>query len=287
MTLPVRLKVYFQIMSKWPTAFIVFLLSISSVFCLSGCLNSTAQKSDKVSFKDEKSMREALKGTWILKEYEDSIDAGLTPKLLEYMLEGLYSIKYSSDTDCHFISGLGGRVLTTDYDKALGDERCSIGILTSSGQIVFTKSDSKKSDSAMLIIDGADTILKIRDTVDRYFVKYDGSKCDNIDVYNHLVNSKFIAGKYYREEDKDKAKHIIFTKCGNIEGAINIDGSLDGMDGYFVTIANSSLGLDVMKFAGSGHNYNSDRRFHWEVVVDSLILKPEKATRRIVLVKSQ
>src|SRR5580698_2113773 len=83
-------------MRKRFTAFIILLLTISAICTISSCHNNNAAKAPNASlvFKDEQSMRETLKGIWILKEYEDSIDAGLTPKLLEYMLRTRSCINY-------------------------------------------------------------------------------------------------------------------------------------------------------------------------------------------------
>jgi len=238
---------------------------------MSACQNNTTPPPpDKLTFKDAKSMQDALRGTWILKEYEDSIDGGLTPKLLEYMLEDVYSIKYNSDTECQFILGNGGVRITADYYKAWREQSYSVDFVRSSGRILFTNTDTRKTDTAQLIIDGADTVLKIRDSLAIYFVKYDASKCQNTDEYNHLINSKFIAGKYYLVSDTGRKHHIIFTKCGKVEGAEYIAPELKDHSDYEVQFTHFSTYPDAITF--NDPQFKIGRPYYWEVRKDTLRL---------------
>ena len=255
-------------MPKKSIVFILLWLS-AAVFYLSGCQNSNTAPA-KFGFKDERSMSEALRGTWILQEYMDSIDAGLTPKLLEFMLENIYSIKYTSDTDCLFVLGMGGARITADYDKAWREQRYSVDFLTSSGLMIFTNRDTKKIDTAQFVIDGSDTILKIRDTSAIYFVKYDASRCQNIDEYNHLINSKFIAGKYYLANDTGRTHHIIFTKCGKVEGVEYISSELKDHSDYDVQFTHFSTYPDAITF--NNPKFKIGRQYYWEVIKDTLRL---------------
>ena len=268
-------------MSKWPNAFIGFLLSISSVFCLSGCLNSTAQKSDKFIFKDEKSMRDALRGRWILKEYEDSIDAGLTPKLLEYMLEKMNYISYSSEHDILIVRGLFHHIEKNhfwDVDRSVDSSSVSFEPLID--KLIFRVTEqsyeSKRIiDTAEFVINEMDTVLRVhQDSKVIDFIKYDAGLCSNNDEYGHLVNSKFIAGKYYLYSDTGHAHHIIFTKCGDIEGAQYIDPAFNGYSNYGIGL----MGFRTEPDRISMDNPNDKRMdaeaviMPWRVLNDSLIL---------------
>ena len=258
-------------MANRTTALIFLLLSIAVLCLMSACQSNTNPPPPyKLTFKDTKSMQDALRGTWILKKYEDSIDGGLTPKLLEYMLDDVYSIKYNSDTDCQFILGNGGARITADYYRAWREQSYSVDFVRSKGRIIFTNTDTRKTDTAQLIIDDADTVLKIQDSLAIYFVKYGASKCQNSDGYEHLINSKFIAGKYYLASDTARKHHIIFTKCGKVEGAEYISEQLKEHTNYDVKFNGFSIYPDVITFRRP--EFVIDRPYYWEVLKDTLRL---------------
>ena len=272
-------------MSKWPLAFLVFLSSTSCVFFLPGCRNSDTQKSDKVSFKDAKSMQGALKGSWILKEYEDSIDAGLTPKLLEYMLKDLRLLEFSDTSFTSFSS----------YSVGTNVSRAKKTFSVIASPILFPGlckllisvpvEDSDQVDTAYYEISGDDTILRLHhDSREIVFEKYIGNKCSGTDPYDHLVSSKFIAGKYYRTDDNEKQHHIIFTRCGNIEGAENISKRLETRLRYTIKLSSFLTGPDMLLFSSEAR---LSQEYFWQVSEDSLILSHGADGDRIVLVKAQ
>jgi hypothetical protein len=273
-------------MAKQSIALIVFVFSLLCIYFLQGCHN-TAAPSVKLSFKDEKSMRMALEGTWILKEYEDSIDAGLTPKLLEYMLNDFCLLEFADSTCTAYslysfganapgtkktVSSIASLILFPDLCKLL---------------IIVPVADSGQVDTAFYEISGDDTILRLRhDSMELVFEKYIGNKCLGIDSYDHLVSSKFIAGKYYRTDDNEKQHHIIFTRCGNVEGAENISNGLATKTKYDVKLSSFLTEPDMIFFFSEAR---LSQEYFWQVNEDSLILsqRPEGNAQRIVLVKAQ
>jgi hypothetical protein len=250
-------------------------------------------------------MHEALKGTWILKEYEDSTDAGLTPKLLAYLLGTKSQISY--DMDHMIISGfepMRDGMLNYTGPKAVyalrfdaPDRRLVIEIRSDTTSTDFDDEGSPierklpsrivEIDTADFIVEGADTILRLNVGANQKdFVKYANTKCPDQSVYIHLVNSKFITGKYYALTDTGHAHHIAFTRCGGLEGAGNIDASLTEMTEYEVNVANFTTKPDAIEFYNP--EYKIGRTFYWQVDHDSLILyqDAQDKEKQIVLVKT-
>lgn len=232
-------------------------------------------------------MREAMAGNWILQEYEDSIDAGLTPKLLEYMLDKPNSIAYGIDpqSDSLHPDNLIGMVYQHDKSEELN---ASFKYAESRIDFFSLQQKSKHVASAQFLIDSPDAILRVSfDSLPRPldFVKYDVGSCPHMTAYSHLINSKFIAGKYYRSDDTARKHHIIFTRCGNIEGAQNIDESMRNYEVYTVLYVGFKTNPDIVLFINA--QYNKADMLSWEVSGDSLILRRERDPdeRRIVLVK--
>ena len=275
------------------------LLYVVALICLflSGCHNSgnTDATSGKTTFKDERSMRAAMMGSWILQEYTDSIDAGLTPKLLEFMLEKQRLIEYDPNKK----EGTADPVHSVYISEGnSNDEQLMLADFKfADNKIIFRKQAGDTSGKAIGQVVNADVIINAPDTILRLytdsllssyidFVKYDNSKCPDIDVYHHLINSKFIAGKYFREDDRGKERHIIFTRCGNIEGAENIDPSLHGHTDYDISMSHFLTSPDAIELYDPV--LKMGRTFYWEVSEDSLILRPNKSDKgtSIVLIKA-
>ena len=238
-------------------------------------------------------MRDALKGSWILQEYEDSIDAGLTPKLLEYMLDKPNGIFYSVDpwTDSLHPDNIVEMGYKTDKTLDLravfkfAESKMEFYSLPDSASGAI----SKLIATAEFIIDTPDAILKFHfDTSQRAvnFVKYDVGTCPHMTAYSHLINSKYLAGKYYRNDDEGKKHHIILTRCGSIEGAENIDVSMKEYALYSPVYFGFKTNPDVVIFYDK--QYIKADMLSWEVDQDSLILSHEGGidTKRIVLVKA-
>lgn len=270
--------------------------------CLPGCHNNTAAPSGNLSFKDEKSMRDALKGTWILEEYVDSIDAGLTPKLLEYMLEKMNQISYSPAPKNLVIKGVFHPLeMNSFWDLDRSVDSCMVIFEPHVNKLVFNivehyYASKHLIDTAEFIFNGPDTLLRVYQgaaVID--FIKYDASHCPGISEYDHLTNSKFIAGKYYLDSDTEKKHHILFTKCGGVEGAENISADLRGFNSYKTVLPFNLIGPDELNlYEGNKPSDNQNMSgemcvaiFSWEVKTDSLILKPERMDKRIVLVKAR
>ena len=253
-------------------------------------------------------MREALKGTWILKEYEDSVDAGLTPKLLEYMLgsRSCYNYDLRQLTTSGFQTTLNkdlyfDKNTTEDYQLSFDIAHNKLIIkVTIDTAISDIDADGKpglrtaslnnitESDTAEFLVEYGDTILRLhRDSTKTDFVKYDNNRCERVDAYSHLINSKFIAGKYFRADDQMKSRHIIFTRCGNVEGPENIEPSLSENTEYGVSLTNFSTTPDAIEFYNP--KFKMGRTYYWEVNEDSLILShdPDGKGNPIVLVKAQ
>jgi hypothetical protein len=296
-------------MAKRITAFIILLLTISGICFMSACHSNAAKApATRFGFKDEQSMRQALQGTWILQEYMDSVDAGLTPKLLEYLLGSRSCINYDLKqfTTSGFQTSLNKNL---NYDNSAAENYqlsfdvahnkliikvtidTTISDIDAAGKPVLRTASLGKStetDTAEFMVEYGDTILRLhRDSMQTNFVKYDNSRCEHVDAYSHLINSKFIAGKYYRLDDQSKARHIIFTRCGNIEGPENIEPSLTENTQYGVSLTNFSTTPDAIEFYNP--KYKMGRTYYWEVNEDSLILShdPDGKGNPIVLVKVQ
>jgi hypothetical protein len=285
-------------MAKLSSAFIVFVSSISCIYFLSGCNNNTVAPSAKLSFKDEKSMREALKGTWILKAYMDSIDAGLTPKLLEYMLGKCNRIKFVSESNILLINKRAKFMDEGQYHNLDGwTDSLIVKFSPNDNKIIFIETIDPKqkpvADTAEYIFSHNDTILRLyKDSTTVDFVKYSIGKCDDIGDYSHLINSKYIAGKYYSLDDTAHLHHIIFTKCGNMEGAKYIMPKLSGYSTYFVSIEGFLTGSDrIVLYNDNGPDSNIiPILYNWSVIDDSLILRSNQADcsdQPIVLVKAR
>jgi hypothetical protein len=255
--------------------------------CIVGFMPSGCHYSEKNSpppiFKNEKAMQLFLKGRWILKGYEDSTDAGLSPKLLEYMLGQKISIQYGK---------IAAGWLSFDDDTS---EQYTVRCDNPCNKIylkIKTAGRSPGADTAEFIIADGDTILRIyADSAIRDYVKYDVGMCIGINEYSHLVNSKFIAGKYYALADTAHRHHIIFTRCGGIEGASFIAPEFKDMTNYDVVLAGFFTDPDqVSLYNIHAPNWRSiDQNIHWDVVNDSLKLWHDRfgKTEPIVLVKVQ
>ena len=296
-------------MAKRITSFIILVLTISGIYLISAChRNAPKAPPAEFGFKDEQSMREALKGTWILKEYEDSVDAGLTPKLLEYMLgsRSCYNYDLRQLTTSGFQTTLNkdlyfDKNTTEDYQLSFDIAHNKLIIkVTIDTAISDIDADGKpglrtaslnnitESDTAEFLVEYGDTILRLhRDSTKTDFVKYDNNRCERVDAYSHLINSKFIAGKYFRADDQMKSRHIIFTRCGNVEGPENIEPSLSENTEYGVSLTNFSTTPDAIEFYNP--KFKMGRTYYWEVNEDSLILShdPDGKGNPIVLVKAQ
>jgi hypothetical protein len=242
-----------------------------------GCGMNSGKKSTAVPPMNGSSMQQALKGHWISEEYADSIDAGLTPKLLEYMIDRAGSIDFDP---AHNIA------LLTGSDAI---DTCRVGFDPVGNKVFFTApGQGSAADTAEFIITATDTLLRLhRDSAIVDFTKYDIGACPGISAYSHLVNSKFIAGKYYALSDAAKEHHIIFTRCGSIEGAEYISRLLKNCSSYEAALTNFVTHPDAIEF------YNTQARpglvYYWEVSEDSLILRSGDRNRdnSIVLVKAQ
>ena len=232
-------------------------------------------------------MQEALKGAWILKEYEDSIDAGLTPKLLEYMLKDLRLLEFSDSTCIAYSPYSVGanapgtkKTFSVIASPKLFPDLCKL-------LISAPVADSDQVDTAYYEISGDDTLLRLHhDSKVLVFEKYIGNKCPSIDAYHHLVSSKFIAGKYYKTDDHEKQHHIIFTRCGNVEGAENLSKKLATKTQYAVKLSSFLTGPDMLFFSSEAE---LSQEYFWQLSEDSLILSqgPDSNLNRIVLVRSR
>lgn len=261
---------------------------------LAGCHTNNTTTSTSL-FKDERSMQDALKGSWILQEYADSIDSGLTPKLLEYMLDKKHSLAYypdhkNGDADPTHLVYLWQNKNALE-DQVIADFRYAENkILLFSETIKLAGQKPQKIATAEFIISPSDTILRLYSdsTPDSHIdlIKYDNSNCIHTAAYSHIINSKFIAGKYFRIDDTGKIRHIIFTKCGNLEGVENIDASLSGHSQFEVTITNFYTNPDAIEFFDP--KFDKGQIFNWQVIQDSLILYHDGNAKdnRIVLVKA-
>ena len=225
-------------------------------------------------------MRQAVNGTWILKAYEDSIDAGLTPKLLEYMLVHTNSI--TIDKNKLYFDNDTSELYTTQFDRLNNNIYLKKGV-----------GGSKQIPDTLLcsIIDG-DTLLSIyKDSMLLTFTKYNDDKCADETPYGHLINCKFIAGIYYTLADTARRHHIIFTKCGDIEGAQFIGLGFENVCNYSVSVAGFYTDPDAIALYNTQHNNRkADADFvHWQVVNDSLLLWHDRLGRTtpVVLVKAR
>lgn len=239
-------------------------------------------------------MREALKGSWILQEYADSIDAGLTPKLLEYMLDRQSLIVYAVDP---WDTTNKNNTITIANEETNKDEDYIMIFKCAENKIeLFSKYDSltrempKYVATVEFVSSEPDMVLHLyNDSLKDKpvsFIKYDVGKCPHITPYSHLVHSKFIAGKYYGINDIERKHHIIFTRCGSIEGAENIDPLMRFFGEYGTVITNFRTNPDVIVFINA--EYNKAAKMSWEVNHDSLILyhAGDVKDSRIVLVKA-
>lgn len=265
---------------------LLILNMIAGLFILSGCHND-ARSSEKLGFKDERSMREAMKGNWILQEYSDSIDAGLTPKVLGYMFQDLYGIEYTSDSCLLLFAAHSPSGNTIFMNSSLP---YSLSFIPSQSMVVFRKVSSEgadkglPSDTAVLAVDQADTILRfISGSFSLQLVKYDAYQCPGIDAYSHLVNSRFIAGKYYSAGDTGHLHHIIFSKCGIIEGQEYIGPEFKTKDNYGVTLDPSNNASDQITFMDE----TDQRKDAQAISVDWSVNKDTLTIGKYKLIKSK
>jgi hypothetical protein len=149
---------------------------------------------------------------------------------------------------------------------------------------------AKQIGTLQFVFDGIDTTLMFHsepEAKDSFeFIKYDMNKCSGFPDYMHLVNSKFIAGKYYNVSDTSSLHHIIFTRCGNVEGAENIAPDLTKGSYYEVQLGQFDAGGDVIRFRDAGDNGVAEML--WTVSKDSLILTSDVSNKKkapIVLLK--
>lgn len=251
-------------------------LTLSSGIYLSGCHNTPAP--DKFSFKDETSMRKTLEGTWILEEYMDSTDAGLTPKLLEYMLGKWNQICYESGK-ARIFSLSQTRNAKGSSDTEYRDS-CTVHFYPGANKMIFRiapqvwQHRQPAIDTAEFILSGNDTVLRVHidsNVID--FIKYDIGRCEQMAEYSHLVNSKFIVGKYFALDDTARRHHIIFTKCGSIEGAQYIAPQYKDCSNYDVVIKGFLTEPDQISiYNQSNHSGIQASIMPWRVQNDSLII---------------
>ena len=285
-----------------------FLISIL-LSILAGCRDNGSHLPESFSLKDKPAMQQTLRGTWILREYEDSIDAGLTPKLLELMLGPKSIISYEQG---HLsMWGLYPSRRDTTEEEHVFSEEFELGFDAATQKLIITVSENEeeltvdsagrpnsqratknkvlKVDTAEILVSEGDTVLRLHtDSSFHDFVKYDVGKCKDIVPYAHLVNSKFIAGRYYALSDTGRLHHIIFTKCGSVEGVENISPDLKGYSEYGLELTNFSTFPDAIFFNNPA--YKMGREYYWEVEIDSLRLRStvlDSKAAPIVLVRAR
>jgi hypothetical protein len=261
---------------------IFFVMCITCLTLLSGCHNDNAPP-PKFAFGDERYMQDALQGDWILQEYMDSIDAGLTPKLLEYMFDKVNLLQYRR--------AYGRMQMYTFARFKAAPDTCDLLFDPANNTILFKvvyndgQHPASRTDTAEFIINGSDTVLHLRGAFGQTdYVRYSTDRCTGMDEYSHLINSKFIAGKYYALDDTARHHHIIFTRCGDIEGAEFIFPQLKDYSHYDVLMSGFRTGPDQMSLCQNhdGKMNVSSLLISWTVVNDSLILGKD-----IVLVKAR
>jgi hypothetical protein len=239
--------------------FILQLILIAALLTSLAACRNTSKEEQPFRFKDEKSMREALKGSWILKEYADSVDAGLTPKLLAYMFASENTIDYypdktGKDSDVVVIwkgnssqFTIDDQTFETNFDYKENKLFFSHHYKDTSGK------DITQLDSAEFVVDGIDTTLIFLGDSNphqgRSFIKYNVGSCPEMNAYQHLVNRRLITGKYYNVSDPQHLHHILFSSCGSIEGAGYISSSFSGFSDYDVFVENHLSGLDQISFS--------------------------------------
>ena len=284
-------------MAKGCTVFkaLIFIAVISMT--TSACLHRSP-KEEGSGFKDDAAMRTALRGSWILQEYADSIDAGLTPKLLEYILEREHSIEYYPGAAEGAVTTGAPDKVRVGYQENNTEKTLTVRFDPKANKITFLEPiDLKQSAISYKEVAHAEFLIINRDTNLLFyndstpgkpieFTKYDMNRCDHVPAYLHLVSSRFIAGKYYAADDKDRSHHIIFTKCQNIEGAENISTDFKSSSMYQVELGQFGADGDKIRFMDKEDKGKAE--MVWSVDKDSLILFPySDRSKPIVLLKAK
>lgn len=270
-------------MAKSSSNIIAVVLAVVTFMLIGGC-HTPVKPPEAFAFKSEQAMQNALRGSWILQEYADSIDAGMTPKLLEFMVTKSHAITYSPDGKSM------NEVRIGDQDDK-NSELLSVDFDFKANKLTFyqkgvAKDTTGKPIGAMIAtftINDGDTVLQFQsDSADgkiRDFVKYDINKCPEVSAYEHLVNSKFIAGKYYNAEDKDHIHNIVLTRCGSIQGAENISPTMSGYDHYIPLV--EGFGSEGDKLTLTGAKDVPAREVYWVVDKDSLTLTSTSLSHKL------
>ena len=209
----------------------------------------------------------------------DSIDAGQTPSQLQYIRDRWDELIYFPESnklriDEHFESPD-----MREFDVINYGDSSFVRFDPSSNKFTFYAFFAEYRrrlplvDSAEFIYVDGDTILRIhRDTMPVDLIKYYQGACVQDDPYSHLFKSRFIAGIYYNANDPQHRHHIIFTKCGNMEGCEFISPDFKSYQTYSILIGPDYDGRNSIHFWDeSNHSMNAEAvSQEWSVNKDTL-----------------
>ncbi|MCW3128183.1 MAG: hypothetical protein JWO03_3841, partial [Bacteroidetes bacterium] len=116
------------------------------------------------------------------------------------MLTGEHSLTYYPDTLADGTSTGPPDHIVIGYKQNNIEEDLIVKFDPDSDRIAFFETANRHLASAEFTIDKADTMLVFtNDSLPQkrmIFIKYDMNHCPHVPSYFHLVNDKFIAGKY-------------------------------------------------------------------------------------------
>lgn len=221
----------------------------------------------KIDFQSENGFKNALRGTWILKSYKDSIEKGQTPVMIHALLTGInefnynpykkYSNIFPEDSSYYVFISEKENFIQMGYSIKFDLVIDSITIIEKDISSYYDTVEKKWKDKLVgpknigklsMSTYKNDTIMNLVFINDNFGVnKIELIKCIN---YDQLINNKFIAGIYCIENDTTKL--IYFSSNGNVTGLGKIDKTLLKADQYYVSVGYFSDNRDNLVFQRAG-----------------------------------
>lgn len=249
----------------------------------------------KIDFQTENDFKSALKGTWILKSYRDSIVNGKTPSMISNLLIGMHKFyynpdkKYSNifpkDSSYYVFMYTMENFVENGYSIRFNLESDSISVIEKNISSYYDKTEKKWIDKPLisnvigklaLSIEKNDTLMNltifdISGIHQKLLVKY-------LD-YDQLINRQFIASCYYVNNDTTKLVNFLIN--GKVFGLENIDRNLSNVDKYFVSVGYFGDNNDNLCFELTGKQ-SLFQCFYWTKLGDDLILRKEKTSKSVI-----
>lgn len=258
------------------------------ILLFSVLISADCKSQGNIDFLSENNFKDALRGTWILKSYRDSIEKGQTPAMIHDLLTGIHRFYYNPDKkysnifpqDSSYFVFLDSEknFIQIGYSIKFDLTNNTITIIEKDISSYYDTDENKWKDKFI----GPKNIGKIsisthnNDTIMSLSMN-ENSGINEIELikyidYDQLINNKFIAGTYYVKNDTTKL--ISFSSNGYVSGLMNLDKSILKADQYYVSVGYFSTNRDNLCFQRAGHE-SIFPCFYWTKLDNDLILRKQ------------